>query len=108
MSQAQSEWVALSESCSWQGTHKMLLNNILLLGTELILIALMATGIYNRNPGPRALKIMYREVRNSFSCGCLGMELICSYMFILGSRLAPCGGGGSDCASGKNAQFVYY
>jgi hypothetical protein len=64
MSQAQSEWVDLTESCSWQGTHKTLLNNILLLGTELILIVLMATGIYNHNPGPRAFKIMYREVRD--------------------------------------------
>jgi len=59
--EAQSEWVELSESCSWQGTHRTLLNNILLLCTELILIVLMATGIYKRNPGPRAFKIMYRE-----------------------------------------------
>ncbi|KAI9447260.1 hypothetical protein BJY52DRAFT_360939 [Lactarius psammicola] len=59
--EAQSQWVALTESCSWQGTHRTLLNNILLLCTELALIVLMASGIYSHNPGRRAFKIMYRE-----------------------------------------------
>jgi len=59
--EAQSQWEALAESCSWQGTHRTLLNNGLLLATEVIFILLMATGIYSHNPGPRAFKIMYRE-----------------------------------------------
>lgn len=59
--EAQSQWQALTESCSWEGSHKTLLNNSLLLGTEVVLILLMATGIYNHNPGLRAFKIMYRE-----------------------------------------------
>jgi hypothetical protein len=59
--EAQSQWVAVTQSCSWQGTHKTLLNNILLLGTEVTLIVLMATGIYSHNRGLRAFKIMYRE-----------------------------------------------
>lgn len=59
--EAQSQWVAVTESCSWQGTHRTLLDNTLLLGTELVLIVLMASGIYSHNPGARAFKIMYRE-----------------------------------------------
>ncbi|KAH9044905.1 hypothetical protein EDB83DRAFT_2523561 [Lactarius deliciosus] len=61
VAEAQSQWVTLSQSCSWQGSHRTLLNNILLLGTEVVLIVLMASGIYNHNPGRRAFKIMYRE-----------------------------------------------
>lgn len=61
--------MTLTQSCSWQGTHKTLLNNILLLGTEVTLIVLMATGIYSHNRGLRAFKIMYREVRDPFSRG---------------------------------------
>ncbi|KAH9054887.1 hypothetical protein EDB87DRAFT_1406750 [Lactarius vividus] len=61
VTEAQSQWQVLSQSCSWQGSHRTLLNNILLLGTELVLIVLMASGIYNHNPGRRAFKIMYRE-----------------------------------------------
>ncbi|KAH9177254.1 hypothetical protein EDB89DRAFT_1522942 [Lactarius sanguifluus] len=61
VAEAQSQWLTLSQSCSWQGSHRTLLNNILLLGTEVVLIVLMASGIYNHNPGRRAFKIMYRE-----------------------------------------------
>ena len=74
------------------------MNNILLLATEVILIMLMATGIYSHNAGRRAFKIMFREV---WDPRCLGAELICSCMFILGSLLAHCRSGGADCASGK-------
>jgi hypothetical protein len=44
-------------------THPALLPNCLLLATEVIFIALLAIGIYRHNPGPRAFKVMYREVR---------------------------------------------
>jgi len=44
-------------------THTALLPNCFLLAAEIFFIVLMATGIYKHNPGPRAVKIMYREVR---------------------------------------------
>jgi hypothetical protein len=44
-------------------THPAIFSNCMLLGAEIFFIALMATGIYNHNPGPRAFNIMYREVR---------------------------------------------
>ncbi|KAI0298452.1 hypothetical protein B0F90DRAFT_702538 [Multifurca ochricompacta] len=59
--EANSEWEPLTQTCAWEGTRRALLNNGLLLATEVILFLLMAGGIYNRNPGPRAFKIMYRE-----------------------------------------------
>lgn len=43
-------------------THVALVNNAVLLASEVVFILLMAGGIYIRNPGPRAFKIMYREV----------------------------------------------
>jgi hypothetical protein len=44
-------------------THSGLLPNCFLLAADVFFIVLMATGIYKHNPGPRAFKIMYREVR---------------------------------------------
>jgi len=44
-------------------THSALLPNCLLLAAELFFVVLMVTGIYKHNPGIRAFKIMYREVR---------------------------------------------
>ena len=44
-------------------THPAIISNSLLLGTEIFFLALLAIGIYNHNPGPRAFGIMYREVR---------------------------------------------
>jgi hypothetical protein len=44
-------------------THSSLLPNCFLLVADIFFIVLMATGIYKHNPGPRAFKIMYREVR---------------------------------------------
>lgn len=51
----------------WQETHKGLLNNGMLLATEVFFIALIATRISQRNSGLRALRVMYREVRESSS-----------------------------------------
>lgn len=47
-------------------THKALLPNCFLLAADVFFIVLMATGIHKHNPGPRAFKIMYREVRAFF------------------------------------------
>jgi hypothetical protein len=44
-------------------THSALLPNCILLVADIFFVVLMATGIYKHNPGPRAFKIMYREVR---------------------------------------------
>jgi hypothetical protein len=44
-------------------THSALVPNFLLLAADIYFIVLMATGIYKHNPGPRAFKVMYREVR---------------------------------------------
>jgi hypothetical protein len=44
-------------------THSALLPNCFLLFADVFFMVLMATGIYKHNPGPRAFKIMYREVR---------------------------------------------
>ncbi len=44
-------------------SHSALLPNCFLLVAEVFFIVLMAAGIYKHNPGPRAFKIMYREVR---------------------------------------------
>lgn len=43
-------------------THSALLPNCFLLVADIFFVVLMATGIYKHNPGPRAFKIMYREV----------------------------------------------
>jgi hypothetical protein len=45
-------------------THVALLHNSVLLGTEVFFLLLMAGGIYMRNSGLRAFKIMFREVRD--------------------------------------------
>jgi hypothetical protein len=44
-------------------THKSLLPNCFLLVADIFFLVLMAAGIYKHNPGPRAFRIMYREVR---------------------------------------------
>jgi hypothetical protein len=44
-------------------THSALLPNFFLLAAEIYFVVLMVTGIYKHNPGPRAFKVMYREVR---------------------------------------------
>lgn len=61
--QAKASWDPTSMACVRTKTHQALLNNVLLLATEVVFAVLMAAGIYYRNPGPRAFKIMYREVR---------------------------------------------
>ncbi len=48
-------------------THSALVANSFLLTAELFFVGLMATGIYKHNPGPRAFRIMYREVRDIVS-----------------------------------------
>jgi len=45
-------------------THVALLHNSVLLGSEVLFLLLMASGIYMRNSGLRAFKIMFREVRD--------------------------------------------
>lgn len=45
-------------------TRICLLNNGLLLASEVFFLLLMASGIYMRNSGLRAFKIMFREVRD--------------------------------------------
>ncbi|KAI9453595.1 hypothetical protein F5148DRAFT_460083 [Russula earlei] len=54
-------WSPVAQSCMRVHTHAVFLNNIMLLASEVFLIVLMVAGIYIRNPGPRAFKIMYRE-----------------------------------------------
>ena len=49
-------------------THVALLHNSVLLGTEVFFLLLMAGGIYMRNSGLRAFKIMFREVRDYLFC----------------------------------------
>ena len=44
--------------------HVAILNNALLLGSEIAFLLFMACGIYMRNFGLRAFQIMYREVRD--------------------------------------------
>ena len=44
--------------------HVAIINNALLLGSEIVFLLLMASGIYMRNFGLRAFPIMYREVRD--------------------------------------------
>jgi len=61
--EARSKWNPQAQLCVRSHTHTALLNNILLLATEVVFLLLMAAGIYYRNPGSlaRAFKIMYRE-----------------------------------------------
>jgi hypothetical protein len=52
-------------------THKALAPNCLMLAAQIFFLVLMASGIYKHNPGPRAFRIMYREVRIFLSpCSC--------------------------------------
>lgn len=60
--QASAIWLPEVQSCLRLHTHVALVNNGLLLASEVFLLLLMAYGIYMRNAGPRAFKIMYREV----------------------------------------------
>ena len=52
------------ETCMRLHTHVALLNNSVLLAAEVFFLLLMASGIYMRNSGLRAFKIMFREVRD--------------------------------------------
>lgn len=65
-SQAHAIWVVPLESCMFVKTHLALLPNCFMLVALIFFVILMATGIYKHNPGPRAFKIMYREVRAFF------------------------------------------
>jgi len=59
--QVNAVWVPAVETCMLVQTHPAIIANSLLLGTEVILLALMAIGIYRHNQGLRAFKVMYRE-----------------------------------------------
>ena len=62
--QLDAAWVVELQACIRVHTHAALLNNALLLGSEVAFLLLMASGIYMHNSGLRAFKIMYREVRD--------------------------------------------
>ncbi|KAH9003803.1 hypothetical protein EDB86DRAFT_3214350 [Lactarius hatsudake] len=59
VAEAQSQWVALSQSCSWQGSHRTLLNNILLLSTEVVLIMFIIPSVICTSIGATR---MYRSL----------------------------------------------
>ncbi|KAI0255663.1 hypothetical protein BJV78DRAFT_691808 [Lactifluus subvellereus] len=59
--EARSKWNPTLGLCVRSHTHTALLNNTLLLATEVVFLLLMVVGICYRNPGSRAFKIMYRE-----------------------------------------------
>jgi len=63
-------------------THAALLPNCFLLVAVIFFLVLMATGIYKHNPGPRAFKIMYREVRGFLPRGSYTSET--SYLLFQG------------------------
>ena len=62
--QANGTWVPEVQACMRVHTHVALLNNAVMLGSEIFFLLLMAGGIYYYNSGRRALKIMFREVRD--------------------------------------------
>ena len=80
-SQADAQWVPALETCMFVQTHMSLLPNCFLLATEIFFLALMAAGIYKHNPGPRAFKVMYREVRAFLSLWSCASET--SHLFYL-------------------------
>ena len=57
-------WVPEAQACMVLHTHVALLNNAVMLGSEVLFLLLMTGGIYYYNSGRRALKIMLREVWN--------------------------------------------
>jgi len=61
VAKASAIWLPEAQSCLRLHTHVAIVNNGLLLASEVFLLLLMAYGIYMRNAGPRAFKIMYRE-----------------------------------------------
>jgi hypothetical protein len=61
---ASAVWVPGMETCMRLHTHITLINNSVLLASEVFFLLLMASGIYMRNSGLRAFKIMFREVRD--------------------------------------------
>ena len=70
-------------------THVALLHNSVLLGTEVFFLLLMAGGIYMRNSGLRAFKIMFREVRDSlFLSGSSGHASKCQAFILTGLAVA--------------------
>jgi hypothetical protein len=65
--QSDSFWVPQAQTCIRAHNEVALLNNSLLLGSEVFLLLLTAVGIYVRNPGFGTLKMIYREVRDHHS-----------------------------------------
>jgi len=61
ITEADSVWVPIPGVCMFLHTHSTIFSDIVLLATDAFFLALMATGIYIHNRGPRAFKIMYRE-----------------------------------------------
>ena len=64
--QASGVWVPEVQACLRLHTHVALLNNAVMFGSEVLFLLLMAGGIYFYN-WHRALKIMFREVRDHCS-----------------------------------------
>jgi len=61
VTKARAIWAPQAQSCLRLHTHAALLNNGVMLGSEVFFILLMTGGIYNHNSGLHAFKIMYRE-----------------------------------------------
>jgi len=54
-------WIAELQACMRLHTQVAILNNAVLLGSEVAFLLIMVSGIYIRNTGLRAFNIMYRE-----------------------------------------------
>ena len=65
--QVSAVWEPQIEACLRLHTHVGLLNNSVILGSQVLFLLLMAVGIYKHNSGLRAFNIMYREVRDHHS-----------------------------------------
>lgn len=85
-------------------THPAIVSNCLLLGTEIFFLALLAIGIYNHNPGPRAFGIMYREVRVILLSWSHAPKS--NYLFTSGPAVACSCNTGGDCSGCKQGIFV--
>ena len=92
------------DSCMFVRTHPAIVSDCLLLGTEIFFLALLAIGIYNHNPGPRAFKVMYREVRVFFLLWSHAPEP--SILFMSGPAVACSCNTGGDCSGCKQGVFV--
>jgi len=62
-SQMSAVWEPRAQACLRLHTHAGLLQNSVMLGSEVFFLMLMAGGIYMRKSGRYAFKIIYREVR---------------------------------------------